>query len=74
MKNESFDYWVSSGLGKDFAYKLSKMGYDLVLVARYKKNLEEIKNDLKTNVEIISMDLSELKNVYKLYNDYKEFR
>ena len=48
---------ASSGLGKDFAYKLSNLGYDLVLVARNKENLEKIKSELKTNVEIEMLDL-----------------
>lgn len=58
---------ASTGFGKCFAKKLSNMGYDLILVARDKSKLEELKNDLNTNVEIISMDLSEEENLYKLY-------
>ena len=49
---------ASSGLGKDFAIQLSEMGYDLILVARRKERLEELKKTLKTNVEIIPLDLS----------------
>ena len=58
---------ASTGFGECFAKKLSNMGYDLILVARDKSKLEELKNDLNTNVEIISMDLSEEENLYKLY-------
>ena len=32
---------ASSGLGKDFAFKLSNMGFDLILVSRNKKELNE---------------------------------
>ena len=62
---------ASSGLGKDFAYKLSNLGYDLVLVARNKENLEKIKSELKTNVEIEMLDLGIEENVYKLYEKYQ---
>ena len=62
---------ASSGLGKDFAFKLSEMGYDLVLVARSKNKLEDIKKEIKTNVDIEVMDLSVSENCYKLYNKYK---
>ena len=34
---------ASSGLGRDFAIQLSNMGYDLILVARRKDRLEELK-------------------------------
>ena len=33
---------ASSGLGKDFATLFAEKGYDLVLTARRRKNLEEI--------------------------------
>lgn len=63
---------ASSGLGKDFAINLSEMGYDLVLVARNKKKLNEVKKQCLTNVEIESMDLSDINNCKKLYNKYKD--
>jgi len=62
---------ASSGLGKDFAYKFSKEGYDLILVARSKEKLEEIKKDLNTNVRIEIMDLTIKENVLELYEKYK---
>ena len=46
---------ASSGLGKEFAIQLSKMGYDLILVARRKDKLKEIKQQLETNVEIVCL-------------------
>ena len=63
---------ASSGLGRDFAIKLSNEGYDLVLVSRSKSKLEELKKEIKTNVDIEVMDLSDLKNVYKLHDKYKD--
>lgn len=62
---------ASSGIGRDMARILSSQGHDLILVARRKKRLEELKKDLKTNVEIISMDLSSTFNCTKLYNKVK---
>lgn len=63
---------ASSGLGKDFAIQLSEMGYDLILVARRKDRLEELKKIIKTNVEIISIDLSSTFNCAKLFDKVKE--
>lgn len=58
---------ASSGMGKDMAFILSEMGYDLVLVARDEKRLNFIKKSLKTKVEVISLDLSKRENCFKLY-------
>lgn len=63
---------ASTGLGYDFAQILSKEGYDLVLVARSKEKLEQLKQKLNTNVEIEVMDLSNLNNVHKLSEKYKQ--
>ena len=37
---------ASSGLGKDFATLFAEKGYDLVLTARRRKNLEEIPEEI----------------------------
>ncbi len=63
---------ASSGIGKEFAIKLSEMGYDLILVARRKTKLEKLKKELKTNVEIINMDISSTYNCMSLYNQVKK--
>ncbi len=62
----------SSGLGKDLARVLSKKGYDLILVARRKDCLEELKKELETEVEIIAMDISSTFNCMKLFNKIKK--
>lgn len=62
---------ASSGIGRDMARVLSNKGYDLILVARDKNNLNQLKKELKTNVEVISMDLSILDNCKKLYEQVK---
>lgn len=63
---------ASSGLGATLAYLLADQGYDLILVARRKERLEEIKNNVKTDVQIISLDLSSTFNCMKLYNKVKK--
>lgn len=60
---------ASSGIGYEMAKYLDTLGYDLVLVARNEKRLKDIKKELNNKVEIISMDLSDTDNCYKLYND-----
>jgi len=62
---------ASSGIGKDMAYYLSNMGYDLIIVGRNINALNSMKNDIKTNVKVIEMDLSIRENVYKLYEECK---
>ena len=63
---------ASSGIGREFARVLSDMGYDLILVARRKKRLETLAKSLKTNVEIIDLDVSSTFNCMKLYNQVKK--
>lgn len=63
---------ASSGIGKEMAKILSDMGYDLILVARRKKKLEELKKELKTKTTIIPLDVSSSFNCMKLYNKVKD--
>ena len=63
---------ASSGIGRDIARVLDKLNYDLIIVARRKDKLEELKNELNNKVTVIDMDLSEIQNVYKLYEMTKE--
>lgn len=63
---------ASSGIGRDMARVLSQKNYDLILVSRNKDMLESLKKELKTNVEIISMDLSSVDNCKKLYEQVKD--
>lgn len=58
---------ASSGMGRDMARILAKKGYDLILVARRKERLAELKKELDTNVTIISMDLSLEDHCFQLY-------
>lgn len=63
---------ASSGIGRDMAYYLAELGYDLILVARRKERLEEIKKKVKTNVQIIHLDLLVEENVFKLHEQVKK--
>ena len=63
---------ASSGIGRDMAYYLASLNYDLILVARRKDRLQEIKDNVKVKVKIIPLDLEDEKNVYKLYEQTKD--
>lgn len=63
---------ASSGIGMEMAKVLSDKGYDLILVARRKTRLESLAKQLKTNVEIIDMDISCTYNCMNLYNQVKK--
>lgn len=53
---------ASSGLGRDFALLLAKMGSDLILAARRTENLNQLADDIrqkyKVDVEVITIDLT----------------
>lgn len=63
---------ASSGIGRDIARELAKKGYDLILAARNEEKMKELCNELKTNIKIISMDLSVEENCKKLHEMVKE--
>lgn len=63
---------ASSGIGRQMAKILSKLGYDIIAVARDEKNLTSLKQELNTQVQIIAMDLSKIENCNKLYEQTKE--
>lgn len=61
---------ASSGIGKDMAKFLGNKDNKLVLVARDTQKLEQTKQELEeagSNVEIISMDLSDKENCKELH-------
>lgn len=62
---------ASSGIGRDMARYLSKLGYDLIIVAQREERLIELKEELRTNVQVISMDLSIKENCINLYKSIK---
>lgn len=66
---------ASSGIGRDMAKIFAQKGYDLVLVARDEKKLNNVKKEIENNsikVEIKLMDLSNEDNCKKLYEEEKD--
>ena len=65
---------AGSGIGKSIAIEYAKCGYDLILVARDKAKLNEVKNEIgnKVKVEICSIDLANIDNCKKLFNKYRD--
>lgn len=62
---------ASSGIGRDMARYLSKMGYDIIAVARDGNKLNDLKKELTTKVEIIALDLSDSESCIELYKTLK---
>lgn len=63
---------ASSGIGRDIARYLSGLGYDIIAVARDGKVLNQLKEDLSTKVETISMDLADADACKQLYEFVKK--
>lgn len=62
---------ASSGIGREMARILSAKGYDLILTARRTSRLEELQKELKTNVRILTADLTDEKACFDLYDQTK---
>ena len=61
---------ASSGIGRDMAKEFAERKYDLVVVARDEKRLNELKTELevkyKINVKTVVKDLSDEENCISL--------
>ena len=75
MKDMILITGASSGIGLEMAKELASKKFDLILVARRIELLMNLKIELENiyqiDVEVIQKDLSEIKNVYALYNEIK---
>lgn len=60
---------ASSGLGREFAHRLSKDGYPVVLIARRKDKLNEIAEELCTEAIVIVADLSRLDECKRVFEE-----
>lgn len=63
---------ASSGIGEIISYELDRRGYELILVATDKKNLDKVQKNCKNKSIIIECDLSKEENVFNLYEQVKK--
>lgn len=59
---------ASSGIGLEMAKIMASLGYDLFLVSKDSKKLDEIFKDLNVRVVTFGLDLSVTDNCYRLYD------
>lgn len=67
---------ASSGIGKEFAHIFASKGYNLILVSRTKKHLDqvakEIQNEHDANISVLPYDLSKAQAAQHLFDDVKK--
>ena len=62
---------ASSGLGKHFAKTLSAAGANLVICARRVQNLEELKNEIDTEVLVLPIDVTSEESVLGFFSEVR---
>ena len=65
---------ATSGIGRSIAEKLYERGWDLILTGRNEAALAEMKQRFGVNAEIIAADLTDRKEVFKVYEFCKDQR
>lgn len=63
---------VSSGIGRSFAVELSKLGFDIIGVARNEESMLKLKEELETEFTAICLDLTKDKSIDLLYDKVKD--
>lgn len=76
MKGYTLITGASSGIGKETVFEYARHGHDLIIVARRTEKLEEIRTELisryKINVEVITLDLSNIDSAEALFQKVSE--
>lgn len=62
---------ASSGIGESMAYYLGNMGHELFLIATNKDKLNKVASNMQTDCHVITCDLRNEKEVFKLYDKLK---
>lgn len=65
---------ASSGIGTEFAKRLAKEGYSLVLVARRRERLEELAKVLPTECLVMTADLSDMKECERFMKELSDIK
>lgn len=73
MKKYAVITGASSGIGTEFAKRLAKEGYALILIARRRERLEELKKQLDTECVLISADLSDMAECDRIAQELQEY-
>lgn len=64
---------ASSGIGTEFARRLSKDGYSLILVARREERLQKLKEELQTECVILTADLTDIEACRRLAKQLESY-
>ncbi len=72
MKKYAVITGASAGLGMEFARRLAKKGYGLILVARRKERLQELADSLEAECEVIAADLTKETECYRVWEQIQD--
>ena len=65
---------ASSGIGRDIARRLGKMGFRLIISGRNLENLKELRREIgEKRVKIITADISDREECFRLYNEASKY-